>query len=119
MKKILDHVHDPVERALYTSVALGIQMYIEYESYGSTESVRAMKEDIVLIHSKIEDVKAYLIGLYNKVNAVLSVISASGLHHQDKDRCIESLKETCAPKKAVEIYLEWIYENKSLIRELR
>ncbi len=115
---MLVYIHNPTERAHLTACALGIHLNIDHKSYGGTESLRAMVEDEIVFHGTVTDTVTYLCGLHTKINSILSLFSAEGIHHQDKEQCLKSLSETCAPTPLTREYLKWIFENKSLIRYL-
>lgn len=115
---MLDYIHNPTERAHLTACALGIHLNVNYESYGGTESLRAMVDDVIVFSGTTTETITYLCALHNKINRILAMFLADGIQHQDKDRCLKSISETCSPKQLSEYYLMWIYENKSLIRYL-
>ena len=118
MSELLRYAHNPTERASITACALGIHLNYASESYGGTDSILAMKEDKIVFHSTTQDTVSFLCGLHKKVNGILALFSAENIHHQDKESCIKSIAETCANRKNLEIYNDWIYGNESLIREL-
>lgn len=116
---MLREIHNPVERALYTSCALGVHLNIDYESYGGTESIRCMRGGDVVFHSNRSDVISFLSGLHRKVQAVLALLSSEGIDCQDYDKAVISLSETVSPKRNLEVYKYWIYKNTDLVRELQ
>lgn len=118
MKKMLDYIHDPFEMALYTACALGIVLNASDESYGGTESIRCIKGGDVVFHSKATDVVAYLCSLHKKINAILALLSAEGIDHQDCTKAIKSLNDTVGAKQNVELYKYWIHGNSTLIMQL-
>lgn len=118
MKKILREIHNPAERAAMTATALGIHLNLAHESYGGTDSVRAMVDDKIIFHSSTSDTVSFLCGLHRKVNSLLALFLAENIDFQDSKACERSISETCSPKINLEIYRTWIYENESLVREL-
>lgn len=118
MSKLLRDIHSPVERANMTACTLGIHLKYAHESFGGTDSIRAMKEGRIIFHSTTQDTVSFLCGLHKKVNSLLALFSAENINHQDKESCTKSIIETCASKKNLEIYNDWIYGNESLIKAL-
>ncbi|AGH16086.1 hypothetical protein VPKG_00049 [Vibrio phage pYD21-A] len=116
--KCIEYKHNATERAHLTSCALGIHLNIRHESYGGTRSLRAMVEDEIVFHGPVADTVTYLCGLHTKINRILALFAADGIHHQDKEKCIKSLSETCAPTPLTREYLKWILGNKHLIKYL-
>ena len=118
MKKTLDAKHNPTERAAYTAIALGINLNINYEAYGSTESLMAMRGESIVRHDTRSNVISWLCGLHSQISSLLSMLSSCNVHHQDFDACMKHLSDTCAPTRLKSLYSEWVYKNNSLIREL-
>jgi hypothetical protein len=115
---MIEYVHNPTERANITACALGINLNIDYESYGGTESITAMMGEDIVFKGTTSQTVTYLCGLHMKINKILATLSSDGIHHQDKDSSIRSLSETCSPKSLTELYLKWILGNKSIVRYL-
>lgn len=115
---MLEYKHNPTERAQLTACALGINLNIDYDSYGGTESVVAMVDDVVVFQGTTSETVTYLCGLHAKISSILALFSADNINHQDKDRCIESLSETCAPTPMTREYLKLILGNEHLIKYL-
>lgn len=116
--KCIEHKHNPTERAHLTACALGIHLNIRHESYGGTESLLAMVGDEIVFHGTVDQTVTYLCGLHMKINQILALFSAVGVHHQDKDACISALAGTCAPTPLTREYLKWVFGNEHLIRYL-
>ena len=115
---MLEYKHNPAERAQLVACALGIHLNINHESYGGTESVIAMVDDVIVFNGTTSETVTYLCGLHAKISSILALFSADGINHQDKDRCIASLSETCAPTPLTREYLKWIFGNEYLIKYL-
>lgn len=118
MKKTLDVKHNPTERAAYTAMSLGIHLNINYESYGSTESLIAMRGEFILRNDTRSNVISWLCGLHSQISSLLSMLSACNVHHQDCDGCMAHISETCAPTRLKKLYHEWVYQNENLVIEL-
>lgn len=116
--KCIEYKHNPTERAHLAACALGINLNVRHESYGGTESLLAMVDEEVVFHGNTSETVTYLCGLHNKINRILALFAADNIHHQDKDECMMSLSETCAPTPLKKEYLKWILGNKHLIKYL-
>lgn len=115
----LKNYHNAGERAAYTATALGLRCNLDYESYGSTDSARIMRADEVIFHSTVSEAVSFLCGIHAKIQSVLSLFSAEGINHQDKESALKSISETCQPTHITKVYMQYIFENKDLIRELK
>ena len=115
---MLKYSHDPVERAHITACALGINLNIDFQSYGGTQSVRAMVGDEIVFHGTSSQTVTFLCGLHSKISRLLALFSSEGVHHQDAGGCYQSISGTVSPKRLTETYDKWIKGNGSLIRHL-
>lgn len=115
----LKNYHNAGERAAYTATALGLRCNLDYESYGATDSVRITKDDEIIFHSTVSDATSFLCGLYTKIQSILSLFSAEGIDPQDKERALKSISETCLPTHITRVYMQHIFQNKDLVRELK
>lgn len=118
MKKLLKDIYSHSERAAYTATSLGLHVNIELESYGGTPSVIVMAGDTILIHDTQSNVISWLSGIHAKVNAVLALLYACNADLHDLDCCMQHISETCAPTRLSEIYINFIFGNKALMRSI-
>lgn len=118
MKKLLKDIHSPSERSAYTATSLGLHAKIMLESYGGAPSVMVMTGDAILIHDTQSNVISWLCGIHAKVNAVLALLYACNADLNDLDCCMRHISETCAPAKLSEIYINFIFGNKALMRSI-
>jgi len=113
-----DH-YDYYEKAAYTACSLGITICADSESYGGTKSVRAMKGEDLIIHSKQDEVVMFLCRLFSKIQSILALLKAEKTDINDYDAVIESLSYTVCGNKNVDIYKYWIYKNDDLMRAIK
>lgn len=109
MSKKLEHCHDPLERALNCSVALGIHINRADEGYGGTPSLRCMIGEEVVFHSTKSATVTWLCSLHHRATAVLSLLKSEGIDFADKDSAIKSLSETVQAKANKEFYIKYIF----------
>lgn len=108
MRKKLEHCHDPLERALNCSVALGIHINRSDEGDGGTGSLRCMIGEEVVFQSTKNATVIWLCGLHLRAAAVLSLLKSEGIDFADKDAAIKSLSETVQAKANREFYIKYI-----------
>ena len=105
------HFHDPATRALNCSLALGIHLNAAIESYGGTDSIRAMIGDEIVFHSKRSDVISWLCGMHKRLLSILSLLSSEGIDLLDENAVTDSLSETVQSKANKEFYFKYIKPN--------
>lgn len=115
---MLKYSHDPVERAHITACALGINLNIDFQSYGGEKSIRAMVGDEIVFHGTSGQTVTFLCGLHSEVSSLLALFSSEGVHHQDESSCHELISGTVSPKRLMAVYAKWIKGNEILIRHL-
>lgn len=104
----VEYKYNTFERALNCSLALGIHLNIDYQSYGGTESLRAMIGDEVLFHSTRSETITWLCGLHLRLMSILSLLKAEGIKFDDSQSAIKCLDETVQPKANKEFYQKYI-----------
>ena len=116
---VIDCPFNKTERANITACAMGISLNINYDPHGAGDHIVAMYGADIVFNGCADEAVAYICGLNSKVNMVLSLFAAEGIDYQNRDQCLTSLLETCAPTQLSRLYLYWILGNESLIRYLR